>query len=185
VNVVDPITLLILLAVLAIGEYAILSATSSAASESPEAIDSVFSLSGVPAVPQHIESSNPSTWPQGNRIWDISRAIAFAEGYDQLGSNPSRLNNPGDISDGVSTYGSEQHSGSSVTSFPDALTGWTWLYAKIRNIANGNSAVYDPSMSWNEIGEKWAPPNASTWAANVATNLGVDADSSLNDYINS
>jgi hypothetical protein len=53
-------------------------------------------------------TSDPSTWPTGSRIWDIARAIAIAEGANVEGSNPDRLNNPGDISDGASTYGSRR-----------------------------------------------------------------------------
>lgn len=144
-----------------------------------------LSSENAPSIPQHIVASDPSTWPTGNRIWDCCRAIAVAEGYNVVGSNPANLNNPGDISDGASTYGSEFHSGSSITKFPDAVTGWQWLYTKLNNAANGKSTVYDPSMSWNEIGAIWAPPNATVWAANVARQLGVDVDSSLGDYVTS
>jgi len=137
-----------------------------------------------PSIPQHVIADDPRTWPSGNRVWDCCRAIAYAEGYNVPNSVPARLNNPGDISDGSSTFGNEFHSGSHVTTFPDANTGWSWLYTKISRAANGNSSVYDPSMSWREIGAKWAPPNAEVWASNVAGALGVDADSSLGDYIN-
>jgi hypothetical protein len=137
---------------------------------------------------QTIIPTNPSTWPSGDKLWNVARAIAHAEGYDVLvngqPSNPARLNNPGDISDGVMTYGSEFHSGSNITKFPDAATGWAWLYGKLNNIKQGNSTVYDPSYSWREIGAKWAPPNAEVWAANVANYLGVDPDSAFGDYVN-
>src|SRR6266403_1907032 len=61
---------------------------------------------------------DPATWPSGDRVWNVCRAIAHAEGADVEGSNPDRLNNPGDISDGALTYGFEFHSGSSLTTFP-------------------------------------------------------------------
>lgn len=132
--------------------------------------------------------TDPHTWPSGDRIWDCCRAIAFTEGYNALvngqPSNPARLNNPGDISDGSSVYGSEFHSGSSITKFPDAATGWAWLYAKIKNAVTGVSHVYKADMSWREIGAKWAPPSANVWANNVATTLGVSPDSTLGDYVN-
>lgn len=145
--------------------------------------DSSFNPNNAPSVPQHIVPSNPSTWPSGDRIWDCCRAIAYAEGYNVAGSNPATLNNPGDISDGATTYGFETHAGSNITKFPDAATGWRWLWSKLNNAATGNSSVYDPSMSWNEIGALWAPPNAGVWASNVAGALGVDPDSSLGDYV--
>lgn len=149
-----------------------------------QAVDNVTSEQA-PTIPQHIVSTDRTTWPVGNKIWDCCRAVAIAEGYNVSGSNPSRLNNPGDISDGASEYGSEQHSGSNVTSFPSPQLGWQWLYTKIQRAASGQSSVYDPSMSWSEIGALWAPPNADVWASNVTAALGVDPDSSLGDYVNS
>lgn len=136
-----------------------------------------------PIVPQHIVPTSPSTWPSGDRLWDVARAIAYAEGYNVVNSVPGRLNNPGDISDGASRYGSEAHSGSSVTTFPDATTGWQWLYTKLSNAVSGASSVYSPSMSWYDLGGKWAPPNADVWAENVAGRLGVDPGDVWADYV--
>jgi hypothetical protein len=141
-----------------------------------------MNMNTVPPITQHV-TNNPATWPQGDRIWDCCRAIAYAEGYNLPNAVPYLLNNPGDISDGADVFGSETHSGSHVTHFPDAVTGWSWLYAKLQHAASGQSSVYDPSMSWREIGVKWAG-NAATWSTNVATRLGVDVDSSLGDYVN-
>lgn len=145
--------------------------------------DNVSSNPNAPAVPPNIVPTDPNTWPSGDRIWDCCRAVALAEGYNVAGSNPARLNNPGDLSDGVSEFGSEFHSGSNVTKFPTAATGWAWLYAKLRNAANGQSDVYNGDMSWREIGLKWAG-NSAAWSNNVASALGVNVDSSLNDYLN-
>lgn len=128
-------------------------------------------------------TSDQSTWPQGDKIWDIARAIAIAEGADQPGSNPDRLNNPGDISDGASTYGSEAHSGSNVTTFPDKETGWSWLYRKLENVANGKSHVFSTSMTWTEFAQKYAG-NWQNWVKNVTRELGVDPSSTFGDYIN-
>lgn len=125
----------------------------------------------------------PSTWPgnSGDAIWQCCYAIAFAEGYNVAGSNPNRLNNPGDISDGASQFGSEQHSGSSVTHFPDAATGWQWLYDKISNIVSGNSGVYSPDDSWQAIAQKWAG-DWSNWVRNVTTYLGVSPSDRMGDF---
>lgn len=128
-------------------------------------------------------TSDQSTWPQGDKIWDIARAIAIAEGANVEGSNPDRLNNPGDISDGASTYGSEAHSGSNVTTFPDKETGWSWLYQKLQNIANGKSHVFSTSMTWTAFAQKYAG-DWHNWVANVTRELGVDASSTFGDYIN-
>jgi hypothetical protein len=138
----------------------------------------------LPVVSGSIVATDPATWPKGNRLWDCCRAVAVAEGYGIPGANPTVLNNPGDISDGSNVYGAEYHSGSNITKFPSAQLGWQWLYAKLANIVNGVSTVYDVSYSWREIGAKWAPPNAEVWASNVASALGVDPDSSIGDYVN-
>jgi hypothetical protein len=122
-----------------------------------------------------------STWPTGDRVWDVCRAIARAEGANVEGSNPDRLNNPGDISDGRHTYGSEFHSGSYVTIFPDKVTGWHWLYAKVERIKEGDSHTYLPTMSWaalaHEYAASWVP-----WLKEVTQCLGVNQNDAVGDY---
>jgi hypothetical protein len=126
-------------------------------------------------------TNDPATWPSGSPIWSICQAIALAEGAHMAGSVPDRLNNPGDISDGGSVYGSEAHSGSNVTHFPTKEIGWSWLYSKVLNAATGQSRVYLPSMTWVQIAQKWAG-NWQAWVGNVTTYLGVDPNSTLNQY---
>lgn len=127
---------------------------------------------------------DPATWPQGDNLWNIARAIAIAEGANVAGSNPDKLNNPGDISDGMHTFGAEYHSGSNVTHFPDKQTGWQWLYDKLQNIANGKSTAFSADWTWTQIAQKWAG-NWSAWVANVTRELGVDENSTFADYVNS
>lgn len=128
-------------------------------------------------------TADRNTWPSGDKIWSICQAVAIAEGYnDGPGYVPFDLNNPGDISDGASTYGSQAHSGSNVTTFPDAETGWQWLYNKLNNAASGKSTVYLPSMTWTQIAQKWAG-DWQNWVNNVTGDLGVSPDSTLADYM--
>jgi len=122
-----------------------------------------------------------STWPSGDRVWNVCRAIARAEGANVEGSNSDRLNNPGDISDGGLKYGFEFHSGSSITKFPDKETGWAALYGKISNIVAGNSTVYSPSMTWTQFAQKYAG-NWQPWVANVTGSLGVSSDETVGSY---
>jgi hypothetical protein len=128
-------------------------------------------------------TSDPSSWPSGDRIWDIARAIAYAEGYNLPSSVPFRLNDPGDISDWASIYGSETHSGSNVTTFPDAETGWNKLYDKLQNIATGASSAYNARWTWTRIAQTWAG-DWQAWLNNVTAHLGVSPDSSFADYVN-
>lgn len=130
-----------------------------------------------------IVAEDQDTWPGGNAIWDVARAIAVAEGYGRVGKAPTVLNNPGDISDGMNTFGSEQHSGSHVTHFPDAQTGWNWLYNKLHNIQNGKSDVYSNNMTWTTLAQKWAA-NWQPWVNNVTRELGVASTDRVGDYWN-
>ena len=126
-------------------------------------------------------TNNPLTWPSGSKTWNVCRAIALAEGANISGSVPDKLNNPGDISDGSHLYGSETHSGSSVTKFPNKLCGWVWLYLKIQRIARGKSAVYKPDMTWNAIAMRYAG-DSMAWVNNVTKNLGVKPTDIFGDY---
>jgi len=119
-------------------------------------------------------TNDPTTWP-GNESDPIAKcchAIALAEGYNVAGSNPNRLNNPGDISDGAGQFGSESHSGSNVTHFPDPETGWQWLYDKVARIVAGESSVYSPDSTWGEISRKWAG-NWQPWVKTVTRYMQV------------
>jgi hypothetical protein len=131
---------------------------------------------------------DPRTWPMGDRIWDVCRAIAFAEGYNQgPGAAPFELNNPGDLSPGdewgMQTAGAaEFHGGSRVIHFATAADGWNALHRKIANIASGNSEVYSADWSWSRIGETYAG-DSENWSRNVAAALGVSVDSTLAEYL--
>lgn len=136
-----------------------------------------------PGVKVAIKASDPDTWPGGDAIWDVARAIAIAEGYGPAYNNPTKLNNPGDISDGASVYGFEDHSGSKVTHFPDPETGWNWLYNKLLNIQQGKSKVYSNNMTWTQFAHTYAG-NWLTWVNNVTRVLGVDPSDRVGDYWN-
>jgi hypothetical protein len=139
---------------------------------------SIFSGASVQTI-----TTDPSTWPytDDDPYGAVCNAVARAEGYNVAGSNPFRLNNPGDISDGAATYGSESHSGSSVTHFPDAATGWSWLRNKWVNIVGRGSSVYSPDMTWNQIAAIWAG-NSTAWSANVTRYLNVSGTDRVGDY---
>jgi len=125
---------------------------------------------------------DPATWPKGDKLWSIARAIAFAEGAHKQGSNPDRLNNPGDLSDDFATYGGEHHSGSNITKYPDKRIGWDLLRNKLYRISLGLSKEYKPEMTWIAIAHLWAG-NWQAWATNVAANLRVSPNSTFKEYI--
>jgi hypothetical protein len=128
-----------------------------------------------------IVASDQDTWPGGDAVWDVARAIAVAEGYGKTGAAPTLMHNPGDISDGGGTFGYEYHGGSNVTKFPDDITGWTWLYNKLNNIRNGKSTKYSNNMTWNELAHTWAG-NWQNWLNNVTRELHVAPTDRVGDY---
>ena len=137
---------------------------------------------GTPSIAGLHITNDPSTWPAGDRVWNVCRAIAMAEGANIAGSVPDRFNNPGDISDGAHQFSQTFEGGSMVTLFPDKPTGWQWLYSKVFNAASGQSSVYSPDMTWIQIAQKWAG-NWEAWVTNVTNYLQVTQDSTLNDYV--
>jgi hypothetical protein len=133
-------------------------------------------------VPEII-TNDPDTWPSGDRVWDVCRAIATAEGAYEENSNPDKLNNPGDISDGLTKFRSEFHSGSHITNFPDKQTGWQWLYSKIDNAASGKSHVYSADWTWTQFAKQYAA-DWQNWLNNVTSYLEVSPEDVWSDYIN-
>jgi DNA-binding CsgD family transcriptional regulator len=128
-----------------------------------------------------IDPANRATWPTGDKLWTLAQAIAVAEGYGPPANNPTRLCNPGDISDGQHLYGSEAHSGSQVTHFPDQQTGWNWLHDKLQNIFNGSSRVFRPAMTFEQFAQTYAG-DWQNWLANVTGELKISADTTLEDW---
>lgn len=141
-------------------------------------------------------SSDPATWPTGDRIWDCCRAVAQHEGYGNSSAAPFRYNNPGDLSKG-DEHGQAVRGyvrlpdGENLINFSTAFDGWTAMYKKIRAIVNGSSFTYSGLSTLSQIGSKWATDPA--WALGVAQSfadpsiVGVAIDPSnqgFYDYVN-
>lgn len=176
-----------LLAVIGKSQVEAASASSNAAPDNSPVTDSVGTAVPVnDSSDENIEASSVTewrnsgittdygTWPSGDAIWDICRAIAKAEGYDTNGA-AFRLNNPGDISDGAKLYGSQFHDGSNITKFPDAATGWNWLYSKVSNHIFGKSDVYPAEWTITQFAHKYAA-KWQPWKTIVGKELSVDPD---------
>lgn len=132
-------------------------------------------------------TSDPSTWPTGDNIWTICRAIAIAEGANVPGDTPDALNNPGDLSKGdewgqeVNGYGGAQ---GNIIEFANKKAGWTALYDKVQNIVNGGSSVYCQNWTIAQIAAKWTVTCSGNWANNVASELGVGTTSTFEEIAN-
>lgn len=134
-------------------------------------------------------TTDTNTWPAGDAVWDICRAIAHAEGYD-TNNAALHLNNPGDLSPGdehgYPTSGpAEFHDGSNIIHFATAAAGWNALYTKVANIVNGKSKVYGQDWTVAQIAAKWAGDSVS-WANGVAKGLGYSDPTliSFTGYVN-
>lgn len=117
-------------------------------------------------------------------VVNIAQAIARAEGYGVAGAIPTNRFNPGDLKDPstgvIRTFDSEQ-------------AGWDALYHQVNLMVTGTSRIYNPSMTWAEVASHYdgeTSIDASTgeplfmqWARNVAGALGVDVNSTIQDYV--
>lgn len=125
-------------------------------------------------------TNDPSTWPSGDRIWEIAHAIAMQEGFNRgPGFAPFDLNNPGDLSpgdeNGQATVGApEFHGGSSIIHFATPEGGFSALYTKIARIVAGGSVVYGQKWTLRQIGAKWAGDR--NWPDGVGSLLGINPD---------
>jgi len=131
-------------------------------------------------------TNDPGTWPSGDLVWNVCRAIALAEGANVAGDAPDRYNNPGDLSRGdehgqqVSGY-VQLPDGETLIVFTKKEGGWQALYEKIANIARGTSSAYSPTMTWTQIAQKYAG-NWTAWVSNVTRSLGVQPTDVFADY---
>jgi hypothetical protein len=157
----------------------------------PDFVSNLFGNSNIDNQLANI-TSDDTTWIDGytlgDKIWVICNAIAHAEGANISGSVPDRLNNPGDITDGSSTFGIgfiDSIDNSKLTQFPDKATGWKWLYDKVNRIASDNSRMgVNSNSTWEEISQKWAT-RWRPWVNSVTSNLGVSSNSTIGQYLNS
>jgi hypothetical protein len=121
-------------------------------------------------------SSDPAT--------AIAYAIGVAEGgYDASGNNlnngtvPSRNHNPGDLTVDVNGTGSG-NSGNFVVYSSDAL-GYAALVYQVNEWLNGTSANAGPNSTISDISQFYTTTDQGSWAANVASVLGVSVDTEI------
>jgi len=129
-------------------------------------------------------SSAPANQPNPPNavVGAIANAIATAEGFfTGAGSVPFDQNNPGDLSDYADLYGANANG---ITIFPTIEAGWNALYEKIENILSGASSTYSADSPLSVLGSIWSGGDPN-WASNVASELGISSDQSLNDYASS
>ena len=123
------------------------------------------------------------TLPPGTQnpiVTMFANAIAFAEGFFVAGSRSQRNNNPGDVTDsfGQATTGQD----GPFPIFATVQDGWDALYEQVYLMFYGGSKHYNSSMTIAQVGAIYANGDPN-WANNVAANLGVTTDTTLNQLM--
>lgn len=113
--------------------------------------------------------------PVVDKVVEIARAIARAEGGDKQGTLPWRLNNPGALKNPAT---------GELRNFPTIEDGYRALYRQIRLILDGRSSFYRPTMTIQEIAMIYTGNDRpDAWANIVSDELGVSPDSRLIDVV--
>jgi hypothetical protein len=109
------------------------------------------------------------------RIALLTAAIFHAEGFWVPGSLPRRNHNPGDLLN---------HAGANVP-YSSIIAGAAAAVREVRLIVTNRSEVYRLSMTWQRVAQLWTGgDNAAAWCASVCDDLGVDPDSTLEQFAN-
>ena len=114
-----------------------------------------------------------------DRIDDLAKAIAKAEGCYIKGTIPNRYHNCGDLKlvkgwryPGQVGVGKGGH-----VIFKNDKYGWEALRHQIEKIIAGDSKFYNVNLTIKQLGKKYA--TSSLWAKNVAHNLGATPTTEL------
>lgn len=111
---------------------------------------------------------------------ELARAIAVAEGYFIAHSLPERCNNPGDLELGDQGRGVD----AGKTIFSTAPDGWAALYHECYLMLTGQSHVYKPSMTFEQVAQLYTGgDNPTGWAINVARELGMAMYDTLQEFL--
>lgn len=114
------------------------------------------------------------------KISSIAAAIAHAEGFGQSGAIPTRANNPGDLK--LGDLGNGAINGKTI--FATAEDGWNALRKQIGLMASGGSDYYQPTDTWRRIAQVWVgTSDYPNWMNTVTSDLDVEPDSTLEDYL--
>jgi len=120
--------------------------------------------------------------PFSPAVLQLAKAISVAEGFGVEGSIPTRANNPGDLTGadggGFVTRGTANAEG--VLIFLKLEDGWQALHVKVERMLAGKSAIYHLTDTLEDLARKYTGgDNPDAWAKNVATYLGVETSTTL------
>lgn len=114
-----------------------------------------------------------------DRVQDLAKAIAKAEGFYKKGTLPNRCHNPGDIRArrGTHYYGQIGLNRRGYVIFRNDAAGWSALYRQIGKVISGESDHYTVNMTLVQFGKRYA--TSRIWSKNVSSVLGVTPSTSL------
>lgn len=108
----------------------------------------------------------------------LTAAIANAEGANVEGSRPKRNNNPGNLTLDITKRGIGKDGIYVIyNTFADGLDA----LRKQVDLMFGGSSIYNPSMTIREVAEHYTTTQKDEWANNVASYLGVNPETRLNE----
>lgn len=134
-------------------------------------------------VPEGLSPAVYSSSEVSSKVESFACAVAKAEGWSTPGTIPYRYRNPGDLKvrrgeryPGQVGIGKANH-----VIFRSDAAGWAALYHQIDKALAGESKFYQQDMTLAQVAKKYAA-NSRLWARNVAHNLGVTPDTTLQEY---
>lgn len=123
-------------------------------------------------------SSGGGTAATGSGLDKLAQAIAYGgEGFGVKGAKPTRLHNPGDLTD----------SSGNIRTFASDEEGWAGLMAQLNLIVSGKSKAYGKNagdMTLEQFGKKYTATDQAAWLANVTKRSGFSKDTKLSDIAN-
>lgn len=120
-----------------------------------------------------------STTGISGNVQKIAQAIAFAEGFYVPGSRPSRNHNPGDMTQDL--IGKSVGSDGPFVVYASDDDGWNNLYTQIEMWLNGGSQHANSQSTISQISSFYTANDQTSWAANVANQLGVSIDTPIGE----
>lgn len=120
-----------------------------------------------------------SVFVDQDSVMRIAQAIANAEGFNSPGSRPNRNNNPGDLTGNYARTAISSDGPFDV--YANASDGWLALYRQVNLWLSNSSNVASEDTTIAELSRLYTSTEQSSWAAHVASALGVSVDTPLSE----
>jgi len=117
-----------------------------------------------------------------DRVQDLAKAIAKAEGFGRKGTLPSRLHNPGDLlSRSFHAYPGQIGLYHHYVVFRNDTAGWAALRHQIEKVISGESKYYTVNLTFKQFSKKYA--TSPVWVKNVTKILSISINTPLWEFL--